>query len=441
MTVHMESELMNSLSWAFSYDVPSLHNRGVLLHNKLPHNTTHVSQRTGNVPVAAAGAGGDVVLVLVGRDLSTYSVSATLRVGSTASEESVWTSDTSLRCKVAGGVSRTLRLAVSVVFDLGTLSEAVSTDTSRQVLLPRCNVPASGSVHIQISGEHMAQAGYSHALAIGATSAESTSWISTTSSVGLSTGSSSGSLRVALTVGLGVGSKTQAISTDAALMMSGNATGITSLSNSPSTGSVRLRVLGSNLAQVSMSLSAHQLGTAAEATSWQADTSVEVGVARGLARHPLDTAQGAGPHVVTVAQVTGQSSSRAFSIDMPVLTSVYTGNGPHAPYHLNTTRIQLVFDQWGNASNSTITLTSTIYTSTNISGANLGSAQYSVRVHLGSSDTPATFWRSDSQVTCRLRSSSGASHAISVTVTSSHVMRTASGSMPHLPHLFVSCAT
>ena len=103
----------------------------------------------GSVSVGRRGnvvSSGSLSVSVWGSDLGLGVYSLGVRVGSTSCERSGWESDTSARCLAGSGVMGSLRTAVSVVGQVGSLSVAYSADVGALSAVLRMNVGATGSM-------------------------------------------------------------------------------------------------------------------------------------------------------------------------------------------------------------------------------------------------------------------------------------------------------
>jgi len=429
LTVDLHKDLFNTLSWGFSYDTPAIWGRSVL--------RTGGSWRTGNVGAASAAASSSprAFLDIHSHNMATFDMTAQSRFGATAAELTEWRSDTSVHARVAASVGRSLRVALSVFLDPGTLSGALSVDAARLSAPRQTNTPATGSVMVVVRGSSLALADYTSRTYSG-TAAQATLWLSATSTHSLLAAGGGGSLRAMLTVGLVMGSSTGAFSTEASVI-----SGTSRRSNSPMTGSVWVSVLGANMGAACKTSQARHFSSSSESTLWLSDSALALKASQGPPRQPLAYSSPTGVSrvtVITVGERAGHTQTDVFSIDPPVLRDVRNAsNGPNIPYQINMTTTVTVFDSCSNATlcnasnattaiNYTFTNSSIYFAGSTIRGAHFGAAAYTLRVHAGRSVSLATFWHSDSSLTCRLRSSSGGSHKVAVTISTGHVIETAS---------------
>jgi hypothetical protein len=113
------------------------------------------------------------------------------RVGGTACEASEWESDSSVRCKSAGGVFGTLRVAVTAGARVGSLTHAVSYDAPAvsytidddgNEFNATANLPPGGSV-VTVLGAGLGIVAYTDSARTGQSSCEATEWQSDSSLV------------------------------------------------------------------------------------------------------------------------------------------------------------------------------------------------------------------------------------------------------------------
>ena len=118
--------------------------------------------------------------------------------------------------------------------------------------------------------------GYTEKMRIGVSSCEVTSWVSDTSVRCQPVAALRGSHRVVMTVGSTIGSMTEAVSADVAVvstLMKSNAAG---------TGSSSITVQGVGFGLVGYSSQVRQGSTGCEATGWESETSVRCHVSVGM---------------------------------------------------------------------------------------------------------------------------------------------------------------
>jgi hypothetical protein len=336
-----------------------------------------------------------------------------------------------MRAQVAAGVGRSHRMAVSVFIDSGTMTEALSVDSLHMKVFGRDfvgqegNLAATGSVRLVVQGSSMAVADYTTRLRA-ATASEQTHWLSTSSVHSRSASGATPSQRILITLGVTPSSRTISVSTD--IMTVNSAVG---RANSPTTGNVQVTVIGANIGVAALTSKARHMASAAEATLWLSDTCIAFGTPQGTLRRKLLDNSTSFPAsvaaVITVAERLGETRTRAFSIDVPSVHHARNAtNGPNIPYVINMTTTTVVYDSWGNASNFSFHNHSTYYAGSTVRGADLGITAYSLRAHVQQSVSVATFWQSDTSITCRFASGSGGSLRLSVTVATSHVVSTGS---------------
>ena len=185
-------------------------------------------------------ATGAMVLVLKAAQLSKHDYTPSVRLGFSAGEITVWTSDTLCPVQTPAGETMLTQMAVTLARQVSTLSTAMTYDDVRGVSAARrSNAMATGSVLLTLHGSNFGSAGRTTVLRLQSSVAESTSWESETS-IGLRLAASArGTRRVVLTSGmLRRGSLTQSISLDVGFLS------LVRRSNKASTGSASLTVSG-----------------------------------------------------------------------------------------------------------------------------------------------------------------------------------------------------
>jgi hypothetical protein len=230
-----------SVTHSLSFDLPSL------LSYRPP----------GGLPIAApvwernrgSGGGSRVSsLSIHGAAFACSDSSPRAAMGSTHVSASVWTSDTTLVCRCATGVGRSRRLSVSAggmcyshtsifSYDLhGAMSLVVSHGANR---------PSTGSASVSVLGHSFGILACSHLARIAPTASEGSMWVSDTSLTSLAAAGASGrTRRVVMTAGQ------QVVSLSGALSYCASSVSTLEHSNTGSTGSVSITVMGVSLAAI-----------------------------------------------------------------------------------------------------------------------------------------------------------------------------------------------
>ena len=168
-----------------------------------------------------------------------------MRVGHSACEASDWVSETSVNCRVGGGVLGSRRVTVTAGDRPGSLTEALSFDVPSLSVLTRGNRATTGSASVTVHGSNFAHARYTQAMRVGHSACEASDWVSETSVYCRIGAGVFGSLRVTLTAGDFVGSLTNALSFDVPPLS------VLTRENRAATGSARVIVQGSSFGSVS----------------------------------------------------------------------------------------------------------------------------------------------------------------------------------------------
>jgi len=284
---------VGTLSEAASYDIPSV--SSVALEQLFPPDDNRV--------------------FVSGTSFARNDYSPTVRVGGSATESTVWASDSSLKLKVAQGVGRTHTIAVTGSLNIATLTEAFSYfPPSIQFVIPGNLPPRSlaDTPFVSVIRANFATTSYSPTARFGHTRAESTIWESDTSiSANIPSGASR-TLTVAVTAGLQIGSTTESWSYNIPTLRVAN-----TFTNSLTSGQVSTTISGANFAINSVSLRMREGGTACEATDWVSETSVMSKYAQGVSMtHTV---------AITAAIVVG-SLTEAVSYDAPSVSSIAVTN-------------------------------------------------------------------------------------------------------------------
>ena len=190
-----------SMSEAYSISIPSI-------SSKLRSN----SAITGSVSVTVFGSG-----------LQCASVKG--RLLHTASEATMWMSNSMILAMSASTTYSSRILAVTAGISSGSMTQAISFDdftisTSNSTFnttLARRNVPSTGSVLIAITSSRISSLPMTERMRAGDTACESTSWASATSVLCTIASGVMASQRLLMTVGMAAGSATQLFSTDGVL--------------------------------------------------------------------------------------------------------------------------------------------------------------------------------------------------------------------------------
>jgi hypothetical protein len=294
------------------------------------------------------------------------------RIGASAAEASDWVSDTQLQCKLATAFRASLRVAVTAARVSGSLTEAVSFDAVALSSVRRTNVHATGSLSVTITGASLAaRADYTAVARVGATACEASAWDSDSSIVCRVSGGSLSTRRLMVTAGERGGTMTEAGSYDAPALS------ITRRVNMPSTGSVRVTVVGASMGMSTYTAAGRVGGTSCEASAWHSDSSVRCltpGGAKGTMR------------VALTAGIRAGSVTETISFDLPTPLHAAFPNRP-----------------------STGSASMTIF------GLNMGLVGYTQEARVGHTACEATGWVGDTAVNCLTASGTGGTLRLAVT--------------------------
>eukprot|EP00960_Hanusia_phi_P060184 764428-Hanusia_phi.AAC.1 len=215
---------------------------------------------------------GSVSLTIAGLNFGTTDPTPSERIDGSACESSQWVSDSTVRCKVSEGIDGTMYLSVTIDLSISwTVSEMLSYDIPSESISLGRNRPGTGSTSISISGSNFGQFSASSSQRIGITAQQTTSWTSQTSIKSLSASGIFSTLAMMLTVGERVGTVTQIVSYDLPTLH-GNSAFTT---NTASTGSYLLNIIGSNFGQVSYCDVSRMGHTSCEYTKWHSTSEVQ----------------------------------------------------------------------------------------------------------------------------------------------------------------------
>eukprot|EP00961_Rhodomonas_salina_P210553 2843097-Rhodomonas_salina.1 len=224
-----------------------------------------------------------------------------MRIAGTACEASRWESETTMVCLNGAGVGGTKRLALTVGELVGSGTISFSFDSPSLSNLRRANKPVTGSVSITVQGQNFATAGYTGRITSGHTSQETTNWESDTSLRCQAAHGTKATRRISVTVGVQIGTVTQAMSNDLPGLSTKRRT------NRPGTGSTSVTVHASSFGHLQYTQQGIQGHTQCEATDWESETSMRCLIGQGI--------QGTRRVSVTVGERVG-SVTAAYSTDL-----------------------------------------------------------------------------------------------------------------------------
>ncbi|MGB1593139.1 MAG: IPT/TIG domain-containing protein, partial [Promethearchaeia archaeon] len=325
-------------------------------------------------------ARGEEVMVTGGGMGSGMDKSATLRVAGTASEATVWQSDSTVR-GMAGQDRRMLGSAQVVVTSgeaTGSLTSAMSFD--RMVVGGAERVNTAG--HWSATAVVLARIGYggtewSAMTRGGATGCESSSWQSSSVMTCKASPSAPGTLRVALTVGTTSSTVSEALSYDQDKL--GGSVFVNQSTNAGVFASARTVMVSGTMRAAGYTWATRTGHTGASATSWATDTQLVCVLAAG-------GAGGSRALVVTGGRRVG-SLTKAISYDGSTMRGTTRTNTP-----------------------------STGSSSLTVSGLGFGNKQASLSARLSSSVAGETLWCSLTSIPVAFASGSGKAPVLTVSI-------------------------
>ena len=169
---------------------------------------------SGVAGVNARAVGVDSVTVS-GANFGGSSTSPRGRAGMSGAEATKWASGTTIVCRGAAGVARSLLMAASVFESVGSVSGAVSIDLGSVSCVAGGNFAATGSWFVGLIGAGLGLDQQTCFVRGGESASEATSWVSDTTVLSAMGRGVAHSSRAALTVGTAVGSSTSFISCSA----------------------------------------------------------------------------------------------------------------------------------------------------------------------------------------------------------------------------------
>ena len=239
------------------------------------------------------------------------------------------------------------------------MSQAVSVGAGGVSLARRSNAGGTGSTEVTVHGSGFGLTSWSSSGRAGQTGCESTLWTGETGLVCKAGQLARSTRRVSVSVGLNVGSVTEAISAGAASLS------VVQRGNQATTGFMSITVFGARAGLALHSAALSTGGTQSEGTLWISDTAVLLRSSGG---------RGRSRHVSMTVVRSGGSMSRAVSSDVPFL-GIFHGSA------------NIAFT--GSASIA-------------VNGAEVGLMVYSVGMRVGLTSCESTEWLSDTFVRCRL---------------------------------------
>jgi hypothetical protein len=307
-------------------------------------------------------------ITVFGSGLSMKGYSGSIRLGGTASENTVWVSESSVICKTAEGQRRTWRVMITTGVSSSSLSEAISFDSPVAIGVRTSNSIPSDQRVVRILGHNLATGDSSIFAQIGETSCEMSNWLSETSlhcrvSIGKAATKSA-----EVTMVNKWGEVSQAVSFDEVVVSSVCERNLVSAYHK----SVSLS--GANMGNSDPTLNVRSGNTACELSVWHSDTSM----ISLTTRHPAGRTKTA---VMTMSSQSGSHSS-VFSFDGVIVRDLDVLVMPIVDGAVSKGNIA------GGALSASLSVFGSDFTIT-------GTAR------MGYTDCEATVWTSESQLTCR----------------------------------------
>ena len=212
---------------------------------------------------------GGVATSIFGKNLGKYDQSPNGRIRGTACGQTMWFSDTGLKCLPIATLSATSTTALTVGVRAGTLTAAVSSNTIAASSFRWTNTFLSSSDYVFILGSNLGTAAYSGKMCIGMSAGESSMWTSDSSLKANIAPSISSSLRMHMTANVRIGTCSSALSIDRPAFLSANISFYQG--NHASWASISLNSTG--LGKAGYTVSSGVGSSQAEKTGWVSETS------------------------------------------------------------------------------------------------------------------------------------------------------------------------
>ena len=331
-----------SFTMGWSYDKPSM---SVLKSSNVPGATAFATN-----PISQLDS------FLFGNSFSHDDASLRSRMGVTASEKSVWVSDSGLLTRPAFGFSKSRALFLTIQVAEGSVSKSFSYLAPNLSVIVTSNGHTSGSMSVTLLGKYFV---FERCLAarISSTSAEGTVWVSDSAVGVLIAAGGFASYRTSVTAGVQIGSISNFLSL-----------GLPQISGVQRSNSVANSVhspfiLGSGSMLQSNTVGARNGFTSVAMSSWSSDTSVLCAIA---------SSQQSSSRVVITAGSRTSSLTSAVSQDQFLILNAGQGNFP------KTGAVSL-----------------------SIVGSQLGVIISSCPLRQHVSNCEASLWKSDSSLVCK----------------------------------------
>jgi len=337
-----------SMSFALSFDV----------HQLLAE--TQASPTTGSISMS-----------IIGLRFGTWDfTSSSIRHENSAAIVSVWTSQSSVRCKLASGFGHNIGVVASVRQAISTFNGVLSYLSPALSSESPLNIASTSSISVTVFGNRFGVVAMSSRIRMSGTASRSESWksdssiVNRVSYVGFSVSFEVATVSVALQYGSSIGLK---LSFDKPSLR------MLETLNTPSSGSSSLSIVGNSFGKVNFSPKVAIFSSRTEASRWTASSSVSLKISRGAFVHMKD--------IVISTDSRFGSVSDALSFDVASVSSIGA---------------------------VLVALTGSI--SVTAVGANLGSFSISMKLVLDSSTCAISNWKSDSTIDCKVVR--GAGHSL-----------------------------
>jgi hypothetical protein len=289
----------------------------------------------------------------------------------TATECSVWSSESSILARISHGVKGSTRFLVSLGASVGTATRGHSFDFCAMSVVQSVNVAGTGTVSVSLLGASMHMGSSSLTVRIQITAGEQTTWKSDSSVLCQISHGVHSSRHASLSVGYYMGSRSLLWSFD-----SNHASALTR-SNRAVTGSSSVSVQGAKFGLSLFSPSFRLHTTASEGTFWESDTSLRCRNPEGAISTRM---------IILTVGISQYSTTDYFSYDIPSMSIVFPVNNPPEG-----------------------SVTFTIY------GKMFGTVSRSIISRLGGTSCESSFWASDTTTFCKMAAGIRGTRRVSVT--------------------------
>ena len=257
-------------------------------------------------------ATGSQVVTLYGLNFDSTDTSPNARLSNpTGSEQSIWTSATSLLCQTNQGISKSRVALISLAIQVGTMTRGVSAEVGTVSRAGSSNQASTGSVSVTLLGQGFGVESWSRAAGLGATVCEMSRWTSGTAIVCRAAQEVRGSRASQVTVGMVAGSCTAGYS------VGGGRVSVPVQGNAGTTGAASVTIRGGGFGLSFFSGSVWTGQTSCESTWWLGDTFVLCHGANGV---------GQSRRVWTTVGMRVGSLTRAMSWDRATASALSSNN-------------------------------------------------------------------------------------------------------------------